>query len=490
MKGFINWHIIFSTIGHSFYIIAAFILIPIFVAFIFKENDTYLSFFWSAIVSFIIGYIFVIFARRIKKKNFSEEIGVRDAFLIVIILWILLGFIGGLPYLFSSSISQLEDVYFETISGFTTTGATILTDIEILPHSILFWRSMTQWLGGLGILVLVIALLPSVGYGSMKLFVAEAPGPTTTKIHPKMRGTALRLWLIYLIVTVFLIFLLFINGMPLFEAVTHAFSALSTGGFSPKNSSITDYSPLIQYIITIFMFLGGVNFIFLYLFLKGRWKQVISSEELRAFTIFTICCFVFTALILFYSGYTDNFEKAFRIASFQVVSIITTTGFTTDDYMQWPIVSIVLIFSLYFIGGMIGSTAGGIKFTRHYILFKNIRAELKQLIHPNAIIAIRLDKRLLPDDVARNFFIVFISYLLFFIIGALILSLFMSVIEAMSVTISCLSAVGPAFGQFGPTGNFAMLHPAGKWICSILMIIGRLEVVPFLMILHHRFWKK
>lgn len=490
MRGFFNWYIIFSSVGHSLQILAACMFLPAIVACFYEEWGCTLSFLVSAFITFGFGLISIIVARFLSRRSISEEIGVRDAFLTVIILWILLGFIGGLPYLISSSISNPVDAYFETVSGFTTTGASILTDIEILPRSILFWRSMTQWLGGLGILVLIIALLPSVGYGSFKLFVAETPGPTATKVHPKIRATAIHLWVVYIIITAILVVLLMMLKVPFFEAITHAFSALSTGGFSPKNTSIAEYPSAVQYVITFFMFVGGINFVFIYLFLKGKWKQVFRSEELKAFTVFVIACTLVVTFILFVSGYENSIEEAFRIAIFQVISIVTTTGFVTDDYLQWPVAGIIIIFMLNFVGGMIGSTAGGIKFTRHYILLKNARAEVKHFLHPQAIISIRLDKQLLPDDVARNFFIVFISYLLFFIVGALALCFFVDVMEAMSVSISCLSAVGPALGQFGPTGNYAVLHPVAKWICSLLMIIGRLEVVPFLMIFHHMFWRK
>jgi len=486
MKAFIKWGIIFRSFGISMTIIGLFMLTAIPFALYFKENTIY-AIAISSLISLGIGQILTI----VNRKNKIEEIGQREAFIIVTLTWFMIGLFGSLPYLFSASIPNFTDAYFETISGFTTTGATILTDIEAIPKSILYWRALTQWLGGMGILVLVIAVLPTISFGGVKLFVAEAPGPSSNKIHPKIKQTALRLWEIYSLLTLLLIVLLTLGGMNFFESICHAFTTLSTGGFSPKNSSIANYSSYIQIVITVFMFLGGINFVIHYQLLNGKFRKVFTNEELKNF-IFLICFIsLVISIIIFTSGNYTNFGEALRQSFFQSVSIITTTGFATADYMLWTQTTWFLLLLLFFVGGMIGSTAGGIKFTRHLILIKNIRSEVKRFIHPKAVVPIRLNKIPISDDIVKNFFIVFVAYIVTFCLGALSLSFFLEdPKEAISVSISCLGAIGPAFGQFGPTGNYAALHDIGKWISSVLMIVGRLEIIPILMILHITFWKK
>jgi trk system potassium uptake protein len=343
----------------------------------------------------------------------------------------------------------------------------------------------------MGILVLVIAILPNIGFGGVKLFVAEMPGPTSNKIHPKIRNTAIRLWEIYSLLTVLLIVLLMMGEMDFFESVCHAFTTLSTGGFSPKNTSIAGYSSYTQIVLTVFMFFGGLNFAFHYFLIRGKIKKIVSSEELIAFVLIIVSISLVVSLILNSHGNYDSFWGGLKHSFFQSVSIITTTGFVTADYMVWPEATWFLLLLCFFSGGMVGSTAGGIKFTRHFVLIKNLRAEIKKLIHPQAIVTIQVNKTTVPDEIIRNFFIVFVAYLLFFLIGTMSLSLFVNdFLEASSVSISCLGAVGPAFGEFGPVGNYSGLHDVGKWIASVLMIVGRLEVLPIIMLLHYMFWKK
>ncbi len=487
MKKFINSTIIFRAFGISILIIGIFMLTSLPFAIYYNEKKAFTAIIYSALASLIFGG----FLTLITKKSKSEEIGEREAFIIVTLTWFMLGIFGSLPFMLSGSISNFTNAYFEAISGFTTTGASILTDIETLPKSILYWRAIIQWLGGMGILVLVIAILPNIGFGGVKLFVAEVPGPTSNKIHPKIRTTAIRLWEIYALLTAVLVVLLTLGGMSFFESISHAFTTLSTGGFSPKNTSIAGYSSYIQIIITIFMFFGGLNFALHYYLIRGKIKHVITNHELIAFfTIIVVVSFM-VSFILLGNGNYNNFSIGLRHSFFQSVSIITTTGYVTADYMVWPESTWFLLLLFFFTGGMIGSTAGGIKFTRHFVLFKNIRSQIKRLIHPNAIVPIRFNKRIIPDEIIRNFFIVFIAYILFFCIGALSLSFFIDdFLEASSVSISCLGAIGPAFGDFGPIGNYAALHPVGKWIASFLMIIGRLEVLPVMMFLHYAFWRK
>jgi len=486
MKGIINLSAIFRTFGISITIVGIFMLTSIPFA-IYYQEETVFALILSSLITLNFGQIFTVF----NKKPKQDDIGEREAFVVVLFTWFMLGLFGALPYLISGAIPNFTNAYFETISGFTTTGASILIDIEELPKSILYWRSLTHWLGGMGILVLIIAILPNIGSGGVKLFVAEVPGPTSNKIHPKIRQTALKLWQVYVLLTSILVVLLMLGDMNFFESICHAFGTLSTGGFSPKNTSISGYSPYIQVVITIFMFFGGMNFVLHYYLIKGKIKKVISNEELIAFVLLIVVVSIIVALIIFGYGVYDNIIDALRHSFFQCVSIVSTTGFCSADYMLWPQATWFLLLLLFFTGGMIGSTSGSIKFTRHYILLKNVRVEMKRLIHPNAIIPIRIDKKIIPDDIIRNFFIIFVAYLIIFCLGTIIMSFFTDgIVESLGVTVSCLAGAGPAFGQFGPVGNYANLHYMGKWTLSIIMIIGRLEVIPIIMFFHYAFWKR
>jgi len=486
MKGFINRGVIFRSFGISITVVGFFMLTALPFAFYYGE-DTVWPLLLSSAVSLAMGQFFTIINKRSKTSDISE----RDAYLIVTLTWFMVGFFGALPFVFSGAIPNFTNAYFEAISGFTTTGATILKDLEVLPKSILYWRSLMQWLGGMGILVLVIAILPSLGFGGMKLFLAESPGPTTTKIHPKIRQMALRLWVVYTVITLVLVGLLLLGGMNLFESICHSLSTLATGGFSPKNTSIADYSPYIQIVITIFMFIGAVNFAVHYYMLKGKFRKALANEELWMFFLFVCIVAVSVSILLHLAHDYTTYAESLRHAFFQTISLVSTTGFATADYMLWPQATWMWLLLLFFVGGMIGSTAGGIKFTRVFILLKNIRSETKRIIHPRAIISIRLNKKSIPDDVVRNFLIVFIAFIVVFCLGSLAMSLFMTdAKEAIGATIACLGNVGPAFRSLGPAGNYSEVHDAAKWILSIIMVAGRLEVFPFLIFFHYTFWKK
>jgi len=468
-------------------IVGVFMLTSIPFAIYFNEYETIKPIILSSLISVVFGLTLAYF----NKNKKIGEIGEREAYIIVTLTWFMLGVFGSLPFILSGSIPNFTNAYFETVSGFTTTGASILKDIEAIPKSILYWRAMTHWIGGMGILVLIIAILPNIGFGVVKLFDVEVPGPAGGKIHPKIRQTALRLWEVYTLLTFILIILLVLGGMSFFDSVCHAFATLSTGGFSTKNTSIAGYSSYIQIIITVFMFFGGINIAFHYYLIRGRIKHVISNQELIGFFSIIVLISLLIALILFSFGNYSDFWEGLKHSFFQSVSIITTTGFVTADYLTWPETTWFLLLLFFFTGGMIGSTGGGIKFNRYFVLFKNLRGEIKRFIHPNAIIPIRINKKNIPDEIIRNFFIVFVAFIVFFCLGTLALSLYIDdFLVACSVAISCLANVGPAFGEFGPVGNYSELHDGGKWIASILMIVGRLEVLPIIMFLHFAFWRK
>ena len=486
MKHTLNKNIIAKASGLTTLATGFLMLLSLPVA-LYYGDKTIVSILISSLICIVFGSILLMLGR---KQNFNKT-SIIDVFAIVSLTWLFLGIFGSLPFLLSGSIQSFTDAVFESVSGFTTTGASILRDIESNPKSILFWRSLTQWIGGMGILVLVIAVLPFLGVGEVKLYVAEVSGSESNKLHPKIKSTARSLWIMYTFLTLLQTVLLVLAGQSFFEAICHSFTTLSTGGFSPNNSSIINYSPLIQIIIIVFMFIGGMNFSLHFALFRGNFKKIVRNEELISF--FSLIFFISLAIALynFYDKSFSTVSQSFLHAVFQVVSIITTTGFVSTNYDLWNIFPLLLLFSMFFIGGMIGSTAGGIKFTRFFILFKNLKVQLKGIIHSNAVFTLRTNGNPIPKHVVRNVFGVFIAYVFIFCIGSLALSFFISDIkEVLSVTMACLGAIGPALGDFGAVGNYADLHPIGKWICVVLMILGRLEVVSVLAIVYYLFFKR
>ncbi len=428
--------------------------------------------------------------RAAGNKYDPQDIGRREGFLVVSLTWIVISFFGALPFYISGAIPSFTDAYFETMSGFSTTGASILRDIEIVPKGLLFWRSMTHWIGGMGIIVLSIAILPFLGFGGMSLFFAEVPGPEKEKLHPRIAATARSLWGIYALFTAIMIILLLLGGMNLFEAMCHAFGALSSGGFSPKNTSLANYSPYVQYVAIIFMFLAGTNFALHYLMLKGRIRKALSGMEFRAYLlIILIPALVITISLFFERGY--RLEHAFRGALFNVVSIVTCTGFANEDYMLWPRYAWFLIFLLMFAGGMAGSTSGGIKTVRHVLLFKNVSIALKRLRHKSAVIPVRLDNKPVSAEIIHNVLAIFFLYILTFGIGSLILTATgLDTISSVGAVASCLGGIGPGLETTGPVANYAHLHFIAKWTLSFVMLLGRLELFTLFIIFHPAFWKR
>ncbi len=424
-------------------------------------------------------------------KNYKKDIRKRESYLIVGSGWIAMSAFGALPFVIHGSIPSYTDAFFETISGFTTTGASILNDIESLPHGLLFWRSFTQWLGGMGIIVLSLAILPILGIGGMQLFVAEVPGPTKDKIHPRIRETAKRLWGIYLLLTLAETALLITGGMNLFDALTHSFTTMATGGFSTKQASIAAWdSPFIHYVIIFFMFVAGMNFSLHYYWLRGAWKKLTGNDEFKFYLFFVLGVSIVIAVDLFLHGY-GNVEKSFRDSLFQTVSIVTTTGYVTSDYETWGAFYQIVFFILLFAGGCAGSTGGAIKMVRHQLLIKNSLNELKRLLHPRAVIPVRFNKKIVSNEVLANIMAFSFWYIAIFLAGMLILSLLgMDFISAIGAAATTLGNVGPGIGTVGPSLNFANVPTAGKWILSFLMLVGRLELFTILVIFSKSFWKK
>lgn len=436
-------------------------------------------------------------------RGHRKEIKKREGYIVVTFGWLFMSLSGMLPYLASGAIPSVTNAFFETISGYTTTGASILSDIESLPNGILFWRSTTHWIGGMGIIVLAIAILPLLGIGGMQLFAAEAPGPNADKLHPRITDTAKRLWLIYFGFTAAETIALKLAGMSFFDAINHAMSTLSTGGFSTKNASVAHWNdkPLIQYIIIFFMMLAGMNFVLSYFAFKGRVQKIIKDEEFRLYMSFVIGFTLITALVIYFRAdvRTSSIahpmvlgagESAFRHSLFQVLAVITTTGFVTADFTMWTPFLTVIFFGLMFLGGSAGSTSGGIKVVRHLLTIKNAVMEFKRTLHPNAVLPVRYNTRSVDRGIIYNILAFFILYMLSWIIGASVLgAMGLDFTTALGGAASALGNVGPAFGDLSPVDNFGGLPSAAKWWCGFLMLIGRLELFTVLILLTPFFWR-
>ncbi|MEP2936861.1 MAG: potassium transporter TrkG [Gilvibacter sp.] len=454
--------------------------------------------FLAGVVTLLIGGFLMLSTRKHKK-----ELKKREGYIIVTFGWLFMSLTGTLPYLFSGAIPSFTNAFFETISGYTTTGASILHDIEAIPEGILIWRSITHWIGGMGIIVLAIAILPLLGIGGMQLFAAEAPGPGGDKLHPRITDTAKRLWLIYVGYTLAETVLLSVAGMSIFDAVNHSLSTLSTGGFSTKNASIAYWNdtPLIQYIIMLFMFLAGTNFVLSYFAFKRRFKRIFKDEEFKLYLFFIIAFTVIASLIIYFQAdwsastvahpeVLGAGEAAVRHSLFQVLAIVTTTGFVSADFTAWTPFLTIFFFGLMFLGGSAGSTSGGIKIVRHLIMIKNGLIEFKRTLHPNAILPVRYNKKAVQQPIVFNVLAFFILYMLSFIVGTLVFSwLGLDFKTSLGAAASSLGNVGPAIGNLGPVDNYAVLPEMAKWWASFLMLIGRLELFTVLILFTPYFWK-
>lgn len=422
------------------------------------------------------------------KKN---AIGKREGYLIVALGWGAMVSFGMLPYLFSDTFSTFTDAFFETMSGMTTTGASVLTDIEKVPKGILYWRSMTQWIGGMGIIVLTVAIFPILGFGGIELFAAEAPGPTSDKIHPRIQETAKRLWLLYVGLTFVLMLILYFAGMTFYDAINHALTTMSTGGFSTKNASMAAYdSPIIQYPIILFMLIGGMNYSIIYLHLKGKWKSIWRNDEFKAYLSLVAFLTVVVSLSVHYlTGI--GLEKAFRDSAFQIVSLITTTGFVSADYTTWGPSLTFLCFILMFSGASAGSTSGGIKIIRHLVYFKNSYLEFKRILHPRAIIPLKFNGQVIRTRIFTHIYVFLMLYLMLFVLGSMIVSMMgLDFITAVGAVATSLGNVGPGLGKVGPVDNFAWLPDHVKVFLAFLMLLGRLELFTILVLFTPYFWRR
>ncbi|ADF51285.1 trk system potassium uptake protein [Zunongwangia profunda SM-A87] len=474
-----------------------FMLLSVLISFIYKDGVT-LGMSAAALVTLLIGTLLMFTTRGHRK-----ELKVREGYIIVSFGWIFMALSGSLPYVMTKAIPDFTNAFFETMSGYTTTGASILNDIESIPKGVLFWRSLTHWIGGMGIIVLAIAILPLLGIGGMQLFAAESPGPSADKLKPRITDTAKRLWLIYVSYTAAETLLLMLAGMDFFDAINHAFSTLSTGGFSTKNASMAYWNdnPMIQYIIILFMFLAGSNFVMSYFAFKGRVQRVLQDDEFKWYFYFVAAFTIISSLIVYFQADVSlssidhpmiwgEGESAFRHSLFQVLTVITTTGFVSADFTMWTPFLTIFYFGMFFLGGCAGSTAGGVKVMRHIIMIRNGLIEFKRTLHPNAILPVRFNKKSINSGIVFNIQGFFILYMLSFIIGAVVLAaLGLDFETAIGGAASSLGNIGPAFGALSPVNNFDLLPDFGKWWCSFLMLIGRLELFTVLIILTPFFWR-
>jgi trk/ktr system potassium uptake protein len=493
----INFRVISHLMGLLFVVNGGFMLLSAFVSLFYKDGVVTEMFMASAVALLLGGIIMFV------TRNHRKEIQKKEGYMIVSFGWIFMALAGTLPYLFTGAIPSFTNAFFETMSGYTTTGATILSDIESMPKGILFWRSTTHWIGGMGIIVLAIAILPLLGIGGMQLFAAEAPGPGGDKLHPRITDTAKRLWLIYVGYTLAETLLLWLAGMSFFDAINHSLSTLSTGGFSTKNASVAYWNgqPMIQYIIIVFMFLAGSNFVLSYFAFKAKFSKILRDEEFKVYTFFIIGLTAVAAFFIYY--YADPstssiahpmvwgaLESAIRHGLFQVLTVITTTGFISADFTTWVPFLTIFFFGLMFLGGSAGSTSGGIKVVRHLIMIKNGIMEFKRTLHPNAILPVRYNNKSVPQPIVFNVLGFFILYMLSFIVGVLVFSLLgLDFSTSLGGAASTLGNIGPALGDLGPVDNYGALPAAAKWWSSFLMLIGRLELFTVLILLTPFFWR-
>ena len=440
---------------------------------------------FSALITLLTGFILLIATRNHKDDKTTS----RDGVYVVCISWLVLSLFGAMPFLLSKSVPNFTDGFFEALSGFTTTGATILTRIESVPKDILFWRSMTQWIGGLAIIVFTIAILPYLSMSGMQLFVSEINGINYDKLHPRIMHTVRRIWGLYLFFTLLETVLLYLGDMNLFEALCHSMSTISSGGFSTRTRSIAAFSNYSQVVVTVFMVLSGCNFSLLLLSMSWRSFAILKNQEFRTFLLYTIFLGIGIALVLFF-GCHKSFGTSFRESFFSVISAFTTTGFFVSDYMTWPVFLWVILFLLMFIGACSGSTSGGVKIFRHLIFVNNSVLELKRIIHPNAVLPVKVnEKSISTNGVYKNISFIFIYFLIFLIGAIILLAMGIDFETSIGASVATLSNVGTGIGQVGPGGSYVLFPQFAKWVLMLFMLLGRVELFSLITLFSRSFWR-
>lgn len=484
-----NIRMVFRTMGALLLIEAFFMAIALGVSLWYDEADNGI-FLISTIITLLAGLLGLCIGRRAESR-----MGEREGYVIVAMVWVVFSFFGMLPYYLSGQVPTLTDAWFESMSGFSTTGATIIPDLDVITHGLLFWRSLTQWIGGMGIIVLSIAILPIFGLNGMQLYAAEVTGLTYEKLSPRIADTAKLMWSTYLILTTTEIISLWLCGMPLFDAICHSFSTIATGGFSTKNNSFAFYdSAAIHYIVTLFMFISGINFVILIYLVRGKARNFFQDEEMRWYSVAVAFFAIALTIGLYISrpGWTGvEMERAFRDSIFTVISAMTSTGYTISDYMYWPVVAWVVIFFLMLTGACAGSTAGGIKWIRLSIIIKNGIAEFKRRIHPNAIIPVKINEKTVPQQTINNIMAFLIFYVFIIVVTVVVFcSCGVDFDESIGAAVSAIGNVGISIGQFGPSGTYADFPTVAKWVMSFVMLIGRLEIFTVLLLFTRVLWRK
>ena len=484
-----NTRMVFRTMGALLLIEAVFMALALGVSLWYGEADSGV-FLLSTIITLLAGMIGLLVGRHAESR-----MGEREGYVIVAMVWVVFSAFGLMPYYLSGQVPSLTDAWFESMSGFTTTGATIIPDLEVITHGLLFWRSLTQWIGGMGIIVLSIAILPIFGLNGMQLYAAEVTGLTYEKLSPRIADTAKMMWSIYLLLTITEVLALWLCGMNVFDAVCHSFSTIATGGFSTHNNSLEYYdSAAIHYTVTLFMFISGINFVLLIYLLRGKARNLLQDEEVRWYSV-AVALFAVALTVGLYiarPGWSGvEMERAFRDSLFTVISSMTSTGYTISDYMYWPVVAWVMIFFLMLTGACAGSTAGGIKWVRLAIIMKNGVAEFQRRIHPNAIIPVKLNEKAVPQQTINNIMAFLIFYVFIIAITVVIFcATGVNFDESIGAAVSAIGNVGISIGQFGPAGTYAEFPTIAKWVMSCVMLIGRLEIFTVLLLFTRVLWRK
>ena len=478
-----NIKLTYKILGSLLFLESVFMIMCLGVSLIYQEDDTF-AFILSILITQMFGFAF-----RYLGREASNTMSRRDSFLVVTLAWTLFSLFGTLPFLIGGYITNFTNAFFESMSGFTTTGATILTKIESVPKDILLWRSMTQWIGGLAIIVFSLAILPYLGMSGMQLFVSEINGITYDKLHPRVMHTVRRIWFIYLFFTLLETLLLYWGDMGLYDALCHSLTTISSGGFSTRTANIGAFSNYSQVVITVFMLLSGCNFSLLLLSLSWRSFTILKNQEFRTFLLYTVFLGIGIGLVLLF-GCHKSFGASFRESFFSVISTFTTTGFFVSDYTAWPTFLWIILFLLMFIGGCSGSTSGGVKIFRHLIFVKNSILELKRIIHPNAVLPVKVNgKAISTSGVYKHITFIFV-YFLFFLLGAIILlAQGIDIETALGASIATLSNVGTGLGQVGPGGSYVFFPIVTKWLLMLFMLLGRVELFSLITLLSRSFWR-
>lgn len=483
----LNWHFVSRVLGFILCLEAIFLAISAGVSFVYKDQALFHLLF-AGLASLLCGAVLI----RLGPKHKTKILGKRESFLTVSLSWLVFSLFGMLPFYTSEAIPSITDAFFETMSGLSTTGSSILNNIEILPKGLLFWRSLLQWIGGMGMIFFSLALLPLLGGGANQLYDAETTGITHDKFQPRIGQIAVRIWGIYIGLTLLLLFLLQLGPMDFFDALCHALATMSTGGYSTKQASIAYWDSLyIESIIGVFMIVGSINFTVIYFLIKGQFKYVFKNEELRWYLIVISTVTVTLCVYLMHNTHADTYAESFRISFFQVVSIISTTGFATTDYMLWGPFCWIILLLLMVVCGCAGSTSGGMKMVRLVVLTKNALNEFKKQLHPRAILPVRVNGSVLSNDVVQRTMSFVFLYITIIVFSWLFFSLTgMGFDESLGAAITALSNAGPGLGESGPTGNFAHIPMISKWYMAFLMLVGRLELFTVLTLFTPGFWKQ